>query len=583
MMTFSNDCTLPALPLPELKESINQIKELIKPLVDDVTWQQSCVAADAVAIQAATLQQELSEYRHILAKGNSWLRPFWDESYLSSRSSLPLNVNYFIELRTEQMIAGIDDSNVKLATFLLALCRQFQAIATNKIPNEVVHGQCLSMDQLDNMLYSRIAALNSDMLMPVSVQGQICISVVCRGYWYLLCVSDVSGQFVTSNALASVLQDIRTDAMSNSDMNVPIGAMCVATRDEAALIRQELCSNLQNRLSLRDLEHSLFTLCLDEPGTQPFADTLLGGPTENRWYDKSLQVIADDAGHIGLNIEHSGCDAGIWLYLLQCVYEENAQTVLQSEHHLIQPQFRQLKWQINPSLSDQLKYWHQKQQADYASIGRSFYENTDINREQIKGLGCSPDAFLQCCWQLAYYQLSQEMVSVYEAVAVRGFYQGRTECARPLTEQMASFIQQSFTGGVSKDSLKASFLLMEQAHKARLKRCQQGMGSERHMTGLYYMSMLNNTPTSKLPELFNDTGWQKLIHNTISTSSIAAPFIRFFGFGPVENDGLGIGYGLTSTGLQLVVTSAKNSKVGTEDFIRAFEAQSNILKDILSS
>ena len=579
-MTFCSD--LPTLPLPELEESITEIKELIRPLVDDACWQKSCIAADALATQAEKLQKELSDYRNTLPQGSSWIRPFWDESYLSSRASLPLNSNYFIELKTD-ITTNVDDAHVKLASFLLALCRQFQRIALQAMPVEMVRGNCLSMDQLNSMLYSRVAALNSDMLVPVSIQGQISISVVCQGYWYLLTVSDISGQLVTSHDLADVLRHIRTDAKSRPHYSsAPIGAVCVATRNEAALLRQELCADLQNRLSLRAIEQSIFTLCLDDHDeSQSFAQTLLGGSTQNRWYDKSLQVIADELGHIGLNVEHAGCDAGIWLYLLQCVDEENQSAISQNEAKSVQAQFHQLQWHIHSSLSDQLKHWHQKKQAEHAAIDSCFYENTDISREQLKTLGCSPDAFLQCCYQAAYYQLKGELASAYEAVSVRHFYQGRTECARPLTGEMALFIQQSAHQSIQKNLLKTSFLSMEQAHKTLIKRCQQGRGSERHMAGLYSMFALNNTFLSALPDLFADVGWQKLTHNTLSTSSIAAPFIRFFGFGPVECDGLGIGYSLNPSGLQLVVTSAKDSGIDANDFVHAFEFQADNIKKII--
>ena len=579
------DSNLPRLPLPELMECIDEIKGLIRPLVDDACWQKSCIAADALTMQAEQLRKDLSDYRSKLPHGSSWIRPFWDESYLSNRASLPLNSNYFIELRTD-VSTNIDDVHVKLSDFLLALCRQFQLIAAQKLPVEIVRGNSLSMDQLNSMLYSRVAALNSDMLVPVLIHGQICISVVCQGYWYLLTVSDISGQLVASNELADVLRHIRVDAKSRKQSsNPPIGAVCVATRNEAAFLRQELCANLQNRLSLRDIEHSIFTLCLDDNDeSQPFTQTLLGGSTENRWYDKSLQVIADEVGHIGLNFEHAGCDAGIWVYLLQCVYEENKSTISQNESKSVQPQFREIQWQINASLSNQLEYWHQKQQEEYASIDSYFYENTDINREQLKTLGCSPDVFLQCCYQSAYYQMKGTFASVYEAVSVRNFYQGRTECARPLTNEMVFFIQQSIAHqSIQKNLLKASFLSMEQAHKKRLKRCQQGKGCERHMTGLNSMCALKNACPSTLPDLFTDAGWQKLTHNTISTSSIAAPFIRFFGFGPVESDGLGIGYSLNSFSLGLVVTSAQDSGIDADDFVHAFEFHSDHLKKIISN
>jgi len=70
-----------------------------------------------------------------------------------------------------------------------------------------------------------------------------------------------------------------------------------------------------------------------------------------------------------------------------------------------------------------------------------------------------------------------------------------------------------------------------------------------------------------LPEIFTDEGYCALRHDVLSTSSVTAPFIDYFGFGPVVNDGMGIGYGIRSDGLHLMVSAYSQSGITPTSFL----------------
>lgn len=58
-----------------------------------------------------------------------------------------------------------------------------------------------------------------------------------------------------------------------------------------------------------------------------------------------------------------------------------------------------------------------------------------------------------------------------------------------------------------------------------------------------------------VPELFADSGWDKLNSTIISTSNCGNPSLRLFGFGPVSANGFGIGYILKDDSISICASS----------------------------
>ena len=58
-----------------------------------------------------------------------------------------------------------------------------------------------------------------------------------------------------------------------------------------------------------------------------------------------------------------------------------------------------------------------------------------------------------------------------------------------------------------------------------------------------------------VPPFFESHPWKTLNHTILSTSNCGNPALRLFGFGPVVQDGFGIGYIIRDHGLQYAVSS----------------------------
>lgn len=80
-----------------------------------------------------------------------------------------------------------------------------------------------------------------------------------------------------------------------------------------------------------------------------------------------------------------------------------------------------------------------------------------------------------------------------------------------------------------------------------------GHGFDRHLLGLKITSERLKMP---LPEFFNSKTYAEMNHFVLSTSTLSTDTIVFGGFGPVVDDGFGIGYNVTSK-LGAIISSYK--------------------------
>lgn len=120
---------------------------------------------------------------------------------------------------------------------------------------------------------------------------------------------------LSESELYTLLQQIVADCATNP----PIGALTAQHRDKLAVAYAHL--NATNRAAVKTIQSSLFLVCLDQ--SVPFAadnatqsrynvgshQLIHGGGSAqnsaNRWYDKTLQLVVNENGLIGLNYEHS--------------------------------------------------------------------------------------------------------------------------------------------------------------------------------------------------------------------------------------------------------------------------------------
>lgn len=307
------------------------------------------------------------------------------------------------------------------------------------------------------------------------------------------------------------------------------------------------------------------------------------GTCLNRWYDK-LQLIVTRNGKAGINFEHTGVDGHTILRLVTDIYTDSilsfANTITKNVPKIFNdidceteddnesklnnckknvnlitiP--RKLEWKIDSFLSSSLHFAETRlsdliSQYDLETLNFEIYGSSHIKSQ----FSCSPDAFTQQIFQIAYYALYGKFENTYEPAMTKVFQNGRTEAIRSVTTQSKKFVKSLFDGNANDRDRINSLQEACKEHSRITRECAMGLGQDRHLYALYCLYNEKFKDNLPLPSTFSDKAWDILNTNVLSTSNCGNPCLKNFGFGPVTANGFGIGYVIRDNSISIVVSS----------------------------
>jgi hypothetical protein len=157
-----------------------------------------------------------------------------------------------------------------------------------------------------------------------------------------------------------------------------------------------------------------------------------------------------------------------------------------------------------------------------------------LARQQVKEFKVSPDGVMQMAIQLAYTRLHKQTVSVYESASTSSFLRGRTETIRSCTPASAAFVATMMNQGASAQDKNRSLRAACAVHGDVTFAALTGKGIDRHLFALKQLAARQPGP---LPAFFSLPAYTRMIHNTLSTSTLSSAALDGGGFGPVVADG----------------------------------------------
>ncbi|WGH89973.1 choline/carnitine O-acyltransferase [Auritidibacter ignavus] len=150
----------------------------------------------------------------------------------------------------------------------------------------------------------------------------------------------------------------------------------------------------------------------------------------------------------------------------------------------------------------------------------------------------SRDACAQLMMSTAQYLTFQHIRAVYEAVDMREFRAGRTECLRAATPEAVRFATALAQGDATENLLIDAL----NAHRIWVKKCKAGSGMDRHLQLLEATAIADNTLMASDP-FFTGPAIRSARRDFLSTTSVGGPdqIIRY-AFAPTIPEGFGISY-----------------------------------------
>eukprot|EP00667_Euglena_gracilis_P008763 EG_transcript_8879 len=496
---YAHQAKLPTLPVPDLAATLQTYLGSVKPLATAEEYAQTEQAVKEFLKDGglgSVLQARLLE-RQKAFSGSSWLQEWWnDDIYLLGRTSLVIDYNFFCQFEKDVHLPPFKaDSGTQVqvlaAARLLRGVLQFRdRLVAGTLPPDVM-GKAPQCAAQWKFIFNvcRVPQPVKDELHIYDPTQHNTLAVLRHNKLYTFPTHHPDGRLLTTAEFVAQLD--RVLALAGTTAGPPVGILTSDERDPWTAARQQLVAD-GNLPALEALQSSIFLLCLDDEapiGDEAVSRLLLHGapsPTNNRWFDKSFQLIVFRNGVAGLMGEHSMMDASPMFTMISDVLkklqdnkvdhgpERSAAALPAPAHH---------PFSLSPA-SMQNIYESSKRFDERMSIhDLKALHFTVFGAKRLKELKCSPDAFAQMAIQLAVFRVFGSTKPTYEATNTRTFVHGRTETTRSVSVQSKAWVaamQQP------EDPLRQASLLQQamQAHSDYMRKAAKGWGCDRHLLGL---------------------------------------------------------------------------------------------------
>lgn len=239
-----------------------------------------------------------------------------------------------------------------------------------------------------------------------------------------------------------------------------------------------------------------------------------------------------------------------------------------------------LEWQVPPNsrLRQRIHFAEVRLSDLVSQHDTRSLELDDFGKMAITQLDASPDGFVQLAIMAAYFALYGQVVCVYEPVQTKTFLHGRTEAARTMTVDAARFVR-AWTTDAGDDAKEGRLRAALRSLSGVQRAAAAGQGVDRHLFALLKTWERSTPKGTPPPSLFGDKAWAKLNHTILSTSNCGNPALRLFGFGPVVENGFGIGYIIKDYRLSFCASSKHRQ---TARFLQTFERTLHEMRQLLA-
>uniref|UniRef100_A0A671UJ82 Carnitine O-acetyltransferase n=1 Tax=Sparus aurata TaxID=8175 RepID=A0A671UJ82_SPAAU len=552
---------LPKLPVPPLKQTCERYLAALEPIVSDEELKHTRELVEEF-LKGGVGERLQKGLERRARKTDNWLSEWWMQSaYLDCRMPVPVYTSPGVVL--PRMHFTDRQGQMRFAAKLIAGVLDFKKmIDTETLPVEYLSGKPLCMDQYYQILSScRIPGPKRDTVVnhAIGKAPPTHIAVVHNFQFFVLDVYNSDGSRLTVDQLYMQLEKIWNSSLQTN--KEPVGILTSQHRNTWGKAYNNLIKDKTNKESVRAIQKSIFTVCLDAPmprvsdemyPSRVAAQMLHGGGARwnsgNRWFDKTLQFIVGEDGTCGLVYEHAPAEGPPIVFLIDYVVKYITETVRSPMVPLSMPQ--KLRFNITPEVKRDIERAKQNMNMMVQDLDVKVLMFSHFGKNVPKQHKLSPDAFMQMVLQLAYFRIYNISCSMYESASLRMFTYGRTDAIRSTTVDSFNFVQAM--QDPAKQVLLALLQKAVQTHKTNTYDAIHGQAIDRHLLGLKLLSIEDLT---SMPEIFMDTSFAVAHHYHLSTSQVGSKTDCVMCFGPMVPDGYGVCYNPMDEHINIAITA----------------------------
>lgn len=583
---YSYQSSLPRLPLPPLDQTISRYLRSFKPLCKSEEHYKD-VERKALEFQNG-IGKKLQFYLHLKSwTSTNYVSDWWEEYvYLRARSPLMVNSNYYgIDAL---LLCPTDKQTSRAANLIYASIIFRRQIDRRELKPLMVQGLVpLCSWQYERIFNTtRIPGVETDTLVHLNDSSHV--AVYHRGKFYKLTFHH-RGRLLQPRQIEYLLDKIAADQEEPTNDEEYISSLTTLDRATWAKIReQRLLADPVNRQSLKTIENAAFVVVLEDDNFEfdpedpskldRYGQLLLHGKGNDRWYDKSLNLIISKNGRCGFNVEHSFADAPVlahyWEHTLgydylHLGYDDFGRCTEGPDDCSSTTGLLRLKWRISDELSSDLLDAQKNATKILSDVDLRLLMHDAYGKGFIKRLKVSPDAYIQMALQLAYYRDVGHLSLTYEASMTRLYREGRTETVRPVTIESSAWVYSMHDEKRTVQERLNLFKKACQVHAISIQDAMCGRGIDRHLFCLYVISRYLETESDFLKEVLSEPWKLSTSQTPHNQANILDPkkFPKHIscggGFGPVADDGYGVSYMIAGEDLLFFHVSSKKSSAQT--------------------
>lgn len=576
-----NRAHLKPLPVPPLDATLPTLRHAVSAVADaDMLAATERAIEDFQANQGPALQSALEAFAADRdAANSSWLADRWLRDYLTVRTPLQTtsNVGFQINLRTET--SGLDRAVDILRALALVHLKQ----ADGSMPEEI-DGRCNPLDANQWRCFNgalRIPRPDCDEV-TFSELGTASrsIGVIVDGHVFDLRITDEQSRLASREQLRATLEALRTNAdtagsaASTGEIAEPALDARLSYLGSAALA--ELPLPAETQATLRD---QLFALHLIDDAQATEADLLrdLTFAPGHAWVYKPLTYEINLASNFAaMHVEHSTVDGATLVEAVRRVQEavdSDAPTAANADADATQADVAPLELSpVAPAEDASIAPAASIPTGDEYAV--EIIEVPKLAKEELP-FKFSADAMSQLILSIAQQLTFGRIRAVYEAVDMREYKAGRTECLRAVTPEAVAFSKQLVAGKPTVEALQEAL----NAHRNWVIGCKTGRGIDRH---LWALSFTSEKQSGAPLELLADPGVKAARTDFLSTTSIGsdAHIIRYV-FAPTIPNGFGVNYTPKATSIEYCLTFNRDKAEQPKQFQANLTRAAELLADFL--
>ncbi|WP_168167707.1 choline/carnitine O-acyltransferase [Corynebacterium sp. HMSC074A01] len=542
---------LKPLPLPPLEQTLAQYATALSAVLDDDERAHASRVIEDFSqskgpLLDATLRDRATTREH---EGTNWLHDEWYEGYLAVRGPLQLSTNVGFQLAP---LGGEAAGSQRAAAAIQRIATVHLQAASDALPADVdARGNRITLNQW--------FVFNGGLRHPRPEVDEVAIctksaahreiGVFVDGRLFALPISDAEGNITPREYLAANLDTVLAAARTSSPDQADFNA--AALSGDVSELTELIEHNPRTYQRLADL---LFTVDLINAAGRDDAALLadLAFRPRGAWVYKPLSYqLGLDSDWTAVHVEHTCQDGGTLVTAVSRMQDAQVQESSTLSKHAAE----ELRWDLDHTPNTP------------ATPYTVELHTIDIPPTDLP-FKFSRDASAQLTMTIAQQLTYGRVRAVYEAVDMREYRAGRTECLRALTPEAAAFARALVAGTATREQLVAA----ADAHRGWVKRCKSGNGIDRHI------QMLEHLDAHETDAFFRDPVVTAARKDFLSTTSVgsASQIVRY-AFAPTLPEGFGIAYTPHATATEYCVSYNTDTAEKPQEFLANLARASELL------